>query len=71
MKTFPKRFGTGHANDRFANLSLIRIGCNEVLASKRIDQAMSLIEHEWLFSTAKNARRLWIDLGAHVIRTNR
>jgi predicted nuclease of predicted toxin-antitoxin system len=47
MKQFPRRFGISRGSDRFAGLSIIRICCNEVLASKRLAQAMSLIEHEW------------------------
>jgi hypothetical protein len=71
MKRFPKRYGISHGSPRYANLSLIWIGCNEVLAAKRLEQAMSLIEHEWKVSDEKAARRLWIEIGPHHIRTYR
>jgi hypothetical protein len=71
MKQFPKRFGISQGSSRFDRLSLIRLCCNEVLAAKRLDQAISLIEHEWTFSGAKSSRRLWIEVGAHHLRSNR
>ncbi|MBD1544700.1 DUF5615 family PIN-like protein [Roseibium aggregatum] len=72
MKQFAKQYGGQSARGkRFANLSIIRLRCNEVLASKRISQAMSLIEHEWDFSILKKARRMWVDIAAHSILTNR
>jgi predicted nuclease of predicted toxin-antitoxin system len=71
MKQFAKRFGISHGSSRFDRLSLVRLCCNEVLASKRLDQAMSLIEHEWTFSDEKVARRLWVDIGSHWLRSNR
>jgi predicted nuclease of predicted toxin-antitoxin system len=70
MKQFPRRFGISRGNDRFAGLSIIRICCNEVLASKRVAQAMTFIEHEWS-CTDKAARRLWVEIGSHHLRTNR
>jgi len=71
MKAFPKRYGISKGSPRYASLSLIWIGCNEVLAAKRLEQAMSLIEHEWKFSEEKASRRLWIEIGPHHIRTMR
>jgi predicted nuclease of predicted toxin-antitoxin system len=71
MKSFPKRYGISHGSTRYASLSLIWIGCNEVLAAKRLEQAMSLIEHEWQVSDKKASRRLWIEIGPHHIRTHR
>jgi predicted nuclease of predicted toxin-antitoxin system len=71
MKRLAKRYGTTPENTRFARLSLIRIGCNGALSAQRVDQAMTLIEHEWGFTAAKAARRLWIDIGPHNIRTLR
>lgn len=71
MKQFPKRFGISQSSTRFDKLNLIRLCCNEVLASKRLAQAMSLIEHEWMFSGAKQSRRLWVEIGPHQLRTNR
>ena len=71
MKSLAKRFGISRGSDRFARLSLIRICCNEVLASKRINHAMTFIEHEWTFSAGKTARRLWVDIGPHFLMSNR
>lgn len=71
MKGLAKRFGISSGSDRFARLSIIRICCNEVLASKRLDQAMSFVEHEWTISAEKVARRLWVDIGPHWLRSNR
>ena len=71
MKRLVKRYGTAPDSARFAKLNLIRIGCNGVLASQRTDQAMTLIEHEWAFSALKAARRLWVDIAPHAIRSHR
>lgn len=71
MKRLARRYGTGPENARFKNLSIIRLGCNPVLAAKRVEQAMTLIEHEWAFTGAKAARRLWVDLEPHAIRSHR
>lgn len=71
MKQMAKRYGVTPKGHRFDALSVIRLCCNEVLAAKRVRQAMSLIEHEWAFSKQKPTRRLWVDVGAHHIRSNR
>jgi hypothetical protein len=71
MKRLAKRYGAMPTAGRFESLNLIWIGCNGPLASKRAEQAMSLIEHEWAFSVGKAARRLWIEIGPHHIRTYR
>jgi hypothetical protein len=33
--------------------------------------AMSFVEHEWKISDAKAARRLYIEIGKHFLKTNR
>jgi hypothetical protein len=71
MNQMARRYGVTPKGDRFATLNVIRLCCNEVLASKRLAQAMTLIENEWSFAEGKTARRLWIDVAAHFIRTNR
>jgi predicted nuclease of predicted toxin-antitoxin system len=71
MKQFAKRFGISQGSTRFDRLNLIRLCCSEVLAAKRADQAMSLIEHEWNFTGEKASRRLWVEIGPHHLRTNR
>lgn len=71
MKRLAQRFGIGRGSTRFARLSLIWLCCNETLAAKRLQQALSFIEHEWNVSEEKTARRLWVDIGPHFLRTNR
>ena len=72
MKQFSRRYGKPDPDaGRFSELNVIRICCNEVMSSKRIEQSMSLIEHEWKYSNEKRARRLWVDISTHNIRTHR
>ena len=71
MRQLAQRYGISQGTDRLARLSLIRLGCNEALAAKRVELAMSLIEHEWAISQEKAARRMWIDIGPHYLRSNR
>lgn len=71
MKQMTQRYGMTPRGDRFARLNLIRLCCDEVLAAKRLRQAMTLIEHEWVISQEKSARRMWIDIAAHSLRSNR
>jgi hypothetical protein len=52
-------------------LSLIKISCKVTRAGERIEAAMSLIEHEWLYSAGQADRRLFIEIGSDVIRTFR
>ena len=71
FKRLAQRFGISRGSDRFAQLNLIWLCCDEVMAAKRLEQAMSLIEHEWSVSGAKRARRLWVDVAPHFLRSNR
>jgi predicted nuclease of predicted toxin-antitoxin system len=71
MKRIAERYGANPGNTRFARLHLIRIGCNGILGAQRVDQAMTLIEHEWAFTKAKVAQRMWIDIEPHSFRTHR
>lgn len=71
MKRLAKRYGKEQKSVRFERLNLIKIGCNPVLAAKRAEQALSLIEHEWAFSEGKTARRLWVEIGPHQFTTYR
>lgn len=65
MRRMVRRFGTPGRNERYSKLSLIHIRCNEVMAAKRLDQAMSFIEHEWSFACQKPSRRMWVDIEPH------
>lgn len=71
MKQIAQRYGMTARNDRFGQLSLIRLCCDEVLASKRIEHAMSFVELEWAFKLEKAARRMWVEIGPHHLKTNR
>jgi predicted nuclease of predicted toxin-antitoxin system len=71
MKRLAKRFGVSNSSERFKRLSIIRLCCNELLAAKRLRQAMTFVEHEWTISEEKVARRLWVDIGPHFLRSNR
>ena len=71
MKQFPKRYGVTPKGDRFKNLHIIRLCCNEVQAANRLEQGLPLVEQEWDFAQRKKARRMWIDIGAHSITTHR
>lgn len=71
MKQIAQRYGMTARNDRFRQLSLIRLCCDEVLASKRIEHAMSFVEFEWAFKLEKAARRMWVEIGPHHLKTNR
>lgn len=71
MKSKPRRYGQRERKARFEDLNLIMLSCDEPLAAKRIEQAATLIEHEWIFASKKKARRMWIDIYAHNIKTNR
>lgn len=71
MKRLTTRYGSAPENARFKDLSLIRIGCNGPMAVARAEQAMELLEAEWAFSQAKAARRMWVDIANHHIKTHR
>jgi hypothetical protein len=70
MKSKPKRYGAP-TSPRFAKLNIIRICCKEPLAEARLEQALDLIMVEWAYAKAKAARRLWVEIMPHQIRTNR
>lgn len=69
MKQLAKRHGI--AWDRFKRLNLIRFECPEPMAAKRLEFAMSLIEHEWMVSDEKTARRLHVVVAKHFLRSYR
>lgn len=71
FNSLAKRYGVTPRGNKFTELNIIRLCCNEVLASKRLGQAMHLIHMEWSYAREKKSRRLWVDIGSHFIRTNR
>lgn len=71
MRHIAKRYGVAAQKGPFAQLNLIHICCDEVMASKRLKQAMTFIELEWNVSNEHAARRMWVDIGPHFLKTNR
>jgi predicted nuclease of predicted toxin-antitoxin system len=71
MKRMVRRFGSPNNSEKYAKLDLIFISCNEVLATKRLEHAMSFIENEWKVACEKAARRLWVDVGEHRLTSYR
>lgn len=62
--------GHGITSARFKTLSLLELTCREADGPRRIAEAMSLIEHEWVAGAGRE-RRLFIVIGPEVIRTHR
>lgn len=70
FKSIAQRVGIGRT--RFRQLSLLRFEkCRESQAADRIDEAISLIEHEWRHRRTVRDRRLFMVITANTIRTNR
>ena len=68
MKTLAR--GHGLTRARFKSLNLLKLDCRESNGPRRINEAMSLIEHEWHIGEGRE-RRLYIVLGENVIRSHR
>ena len=71
-KTIASRYGVG--SRRYRRLSILRFErCRESRAAKRIDEAMSLIEHEWEVGGGRESqdRRMFVVITDGTIRTNR
>ena len=70
FKSIVSRMGIGR--NRFRKLSLIRFEkCRESQAAKRLEQALSLIEHEWKIGNGSADRRMFVVITSSVIRTHR
>jgi predicted nuclease of predicted toxin-antitoxin system len=69
MKQYVRRRGEGP--DRFKNLHLLKFNCPEPMAAKRLEEAMSMIVHEWAVAHLKVARRVYVEISTHDIRTFR
>lgn len=67
MRALAQRAGVGRR--RFRRLSLIKLSCPAPKASDRIKAALSLIEHEWNYNSGTSDRRIFVEVGADVIRT--
>lgn len=68
MRRIANRFGV---NPRYQKLSLLHLGCNEVMASKRVIQAIDLLDSEWAFKLQKSSRRLWFEITGQYFKTMR
>ena len=71
MKRLVRRFGSPDNGGRFKKLDLIFVGCDPVMAAKRIAHAMSFIENEWAVRCEKAARRLWVSIDNHRLTSYR
>lgn len=70
FKIIAARNGVGV--NRFKKLSILRFEkCREARAAERLLKAMTLIEHEWTFSSARQDRRLFVVITTDTIKTNR
>jgi predicted nuclease of predicted toxin-antitoxin system len=64
-----KRHGVGRRE--FRRLSLIKLSCRESRCYARINQAMTLIYHEWNVAQDGRDRRLFMDITDSTMRTLR
>ena len=69
MRKLAQQHGVGRM--RYKRLSLIKLSCPETEAASRVDQVMSLIEHEWALEPSQTERRMFIEIGTRVIRIYR
>lgn len=68
MKQLAQRHGATAA--RFKRLNLLKFECEEPKAADRLEQAFSLLEHEYEVAR-ENGRRLFVVIGKQVLRTHR
>lgn len=66
MKSLAKAMGA--SNQRFKSMSLVKLSCRKPEAAEKVNEAMSLIEHEWQCLAVRAARRLWVEIQPGVIR---
>jgi predicted nuclease of predicted toxin-antitoxin system len=71
MKRLVRRFGSPNNSEKYKKLHLIFLSCDQVLAAKRLEHAMSFVETEWRVTCEKAARRLWLDIGPHRLTSYR
>lgn len=69
MKQYVRRQGKGP--DRFKRLHLLKFNCPEPMAAARLEEAMTMIENEWMLAHQKTARRVYVEISTHDIRTFR
>ncbi len=71
MKRLVRRFGSPNNSEKYKRLHVIFLGCEQVLAAKRLDHAMSFVGGEWAVTCEKAARRLRLDIGPHRLTSYR
>lgn len=70
FKAIASRTGIGRRRFRF--LSIIRFEqCRESQAARRMEAALSLIEHEWDYGKGTTDRRMFVVIKTETIRTHR
>lgn len=69
FKTLGPRMQIGRR--RFRKLSRIGLRCRESQSARRMEEAITLIEHEWNYSQAQSDKRIIIEIGPTYIRTIR
>lgn len=69
FRSLAPRIGIGQ--QRFRRLSRIGLRCDEPVAARRIESALSLIEHEWARAQRSADKRMIIEVGPTYIRTIR
>jgi predicted nuclease of predicted toxin-antitoxin system len=69
MKQYVRRQGKGP--DRFKRLHLLKFNCPEPMAASRLEEAMSMVVNEWIVAHQKAARRVYVEINVHDIRTFR
>ena len=69
MKQYVRRKGQGP--DRFKSLHLLKFNCPEPMAARRLEEAMTMVVLEWSIAHQKAARRVYVEIGTHDIRTFR
>jgi hypothetical protein len=69
FKALAPRMGIGQR--RFRKLSRIGFSCREPNAARRIEAALSLIEHEWQVAQNAADNRMIVEIGETIIRTIR
>lgn len=71
MKQMAKRFGSPTDTGRFDGLHILFVCCGPKIAVDRLGQCMTLIEHEWRHACDKKARRFWIEISNHWVKSYR
>lgn len=70
MKSMAKKYGV--TNTRYRSLSLLKLTLKKQTQAKyRVEQALSLIEHEWEYCEHKKSRRLFVDIKDQIISSMR